>query len=48
MKFGCEYFAGTECETFVISVLIDEKTPQKGTENIIFSSADELIEWLRK
>lgn len=47
-KFGCEYFAGVESETFVVSVLIDEKVPQKGTENLIFSSVDELLEWLRK
>lgn len=48
MKFGCEFFAAAESETFVVSVLVDPDVPQKGTENLIFSSADEFLQWLRK
>lgn len=47
VKFGCEYFAAAESETFVVSVLIDENVPQKGTKNLIFSSAGEFLDWLR-
>lgn len=47
MKFGCEYFAGVESETFVVSVLVDPEVPQKGTENLIFSSSEDFLEWLR-
>lgn len=47
IKFGVEYFAGTESETFVVSRLIDETRPQLGTKNVIFSSSDEFINWLR-